>query len=194
MKASLWNCMVFSLDWLRGCRLCLSNNDDWPRTPLTVLAIDRVQRLFHLAHILGTTVIQGFLHHRLLGTAAASERFLQSWVGSQAGVDFDQPVGSCQQTDKGIVDFVNRRMLDRLLSNPHRLANGTKHVQLPQLYAQRGQTRTSAKLFRWLRGRLVLHDDPPISDFILFDRYASSSFFWQVLSSRHHAATSLDKI
>src|SRR5205823_6099508 len=39
---------------------------------LAVLAIDTVHRVFHLLHILGRTGIQRVLHHRLLGTAAAS--------------------------------------------------------------------------------------------------------------------------
>src|SRR5207249_9072841 len=51
---------------------------------LTVLAVDQVQRLFHLLYILGGTRIQRILHHRLFGTATAPKGTLQSNIGSQA--------------------------------------------------------------------------------------------------------------
>ena len=63
------------------------------------------------------SAVKGFLHHQLLGTTAASECCLQGGVAAQAGIDFDQPMGSDQQADKGIVEFVDRRVLDRLLGN-----------------------------------------------------------------------------
>ena len=159
--------------------------------PLTVLAINAVQRLFHLAHILGGAAIQRFLHHRLLGTTAASEGCLQRLITAQAGVDFDQPMRSGQQANEGIVDFVDRCMLDCLLGNTYRLADWAKHVQLPQFDAHRRQTRTPGKMFR---DRLVHDDDPPISDFTLLDRYDPSSLFWQVPFCWQHPAASLDKI
>ena len=57
---------------------------------LTELTIDRVWRLFRLAHILGGAAILGLLHHRLLGIAGASNRCLQSWVDSKPRADFDE--------------------------------------------------------------------------------------------------------
>jgi hypothetical protein len=59
----------------------------------------------------------GFLHHRLFGACRAPKGLLQAWVSSQARIDFHQPVGSCQQADKGIIELVSRRMLDGFLPN-----------------------------------------------------------------------------
>ena len=59
----------------------------------------------------------GFLHHRLFGASRASEGPLQTWVSSQAGIDFHQPVGSGQQADEGVIELVSRRMLDGFLPN-----------------------------------------------------------------------------
>lgn len=61
---------------------------------LTLLTIDRVQRLFHLLHILRRTRIQRILHYRLLRTTAAPEGTLQGGIGSQARIDLDQTMGS----------------------------------------------------------------------------------------------------
>ena len=146
---------------------------------LTVLAIDRVQRVFHLLHILRRTCIQRVLDHRLLGTAAASKGALQGRIGSQARIDLHQAMGSCQQADQGVVEFVGRAILDRLLGNLHRVLNRLKQLECSQLDAYGGQAGTTAKLFRRPCGRFVHDDAPPIAKFSLYDRYGSSSFFWQ---------------
>lgn len=101
-----------------------------------------------MSHILACAAIQRFLHDRLLGTPDASEGGLQGRIGSQTGVDFYQPMGSGQQADKGIIQLVNRRVLDRLLGDLHRLSDRAKQVQLLQLHAQGRQTRTPGKLLR----------------------------------------------
>ncbi len=86
---------------------------------LTVLAIDHVQRLVHLLHLLGCTDLQGVLHHRLLGTTAASKGALQGGIGEPPRLDLDQALGSCQHTDQGVGEFVGRALLTRLLRNVH---------------------------------------------------------------------------
>src|SRR2546428_111107 len=47
---------------------------------LTLLPIDCVQQLFHLAHMLSCAAIQRFLHHRLLGALTVPKRCLQCWI------------------------------------------------------------------------------------------------------------------
>src|SRR5439155_25962808 len=128
------------------------------------------------------------------GTAGASEVCLQGGVASKACIDFDHPMSSGQQADKGIVELVDRRVLDCLLGNAHPLADGAKHIQLPQFHSQGRQTRTGRKMSRRFRGRFLHDDGPPISGFTSFDRYDPSSFFWQVPFCWQHTATTLDKI
>ena len=118
------------------------------RVALTVLPIDRIYGLFHLLHILSGTSIQRVLHHRLLGTAAAPESLLQAHIGSQARIDLDEPMGSGQDADKGVREFVAWPILDRLLGNLHPLFNRFKQLQFPQLHSQGGQTGSAGKVFR----------------------------------------------
>ncbi len=130
---------------------------------LAVLAIDHVHGLLHLLHILSCAGIQHPLHHRLLGTQASSERSLQGRIGSETTVDFHQPTSTGQQADKGIIELVTGRMLDRLLFNAHYLLDLTKQVQVLELHAQRCQARTRGKMtFRWY-DRFVTDDEPPLS-------------------------------
>src|SRR5437660_8643106 len=137
---------------------------------LTVLAIDAVERLFHLLHILGGTGIQGVLHHRLLGTATAPEGALQGAIRSQARIDLHQAMGSWKPADKGVVEFVARAILDRLLCNLHTLLNRLKHLQFSQLDANGGQSSAASKLFDHRCGRFVHDDAPSIAKFSLYDR------------------------
>jgi hypothetical protein len=72
-----------------------------------------------------------------------------------------------QQANKGIVELVDRRVLDGLLRNQDCLLNWTKQVQVPQLHTQRCQTRTRGEMaFRGYE-RLVYHDGPALLDFRL---------------------------
>ena len=162
--------------------------------PLTVLTVDALHRLLHLRYILAGASVQGLLHQRLLGTTAASERLLQGRIGSQTTVDFDQPVRPSQHRNKGVVELVMRRMLHRFLPNPHKLADRTKHIPLPQCHANGRQTGTRRKMGGRFRGRLVHSDGSPIFGFSSFDRYDPSSFFWQVPFCWRHPAPTLDKI
>ena len=146
---------------------------------LTVMAINDVYGVLHLPHILGGTGIQRVLHHRLLRTAAAPESSLQAHVGSQSRIDLDESMRSGQDADLGIIEFVAWPILDRLLRNLHLLCNRLKELEFGQLDTNGSQTRTARKPFRRQYGRFVHDDAAPIAMFSPFDRYASSSFFWQ---------------
>jgi hypothetical protein len=115
---------------------------------LTLLAIHAVYGLFHLLHILCCTGIQGVLHHRLLGTAAAPESSLQAHIGSQARIDLDQSLRPGQDADEGVIEFVAWPILDRLVRNLHGLLNWLKQLQFGQLDAHGSQTGTARKRFR----------------------------------------------
>src|SRR5712692_7186877 len=146
---------------------------------LTVLAIHAVYGLFHLLHILCGTGIQRILHHQLLGTATAPEGTLQAHIGSQACIDLDESMGSCQHADPCVIELLAWLILDRLLGNLHRLDNWLKYPQFSELDADGSKAGTTAKLLRRRCGRFVHDDASPIVKLFLFDRYASSSFFWQ---------------
>src|SRR3989441_1015470 len=149
------------------------------RVALTLLAINAVYGLFHLLHILGGTGIQRVLHHRLLRTAAAPESSLQTHISSQSRIDLDKAIGSGQDADKGVLELVAWSILDGLLRNLHLVCNRLKELQFGQLDANGSQAGTASKRFRRQYGRFVHDDDAPIATFSLFDRYASSFFFWQ---------------
>ena len=149
-----------------------------PSKALTVLAIDRVQGFLHLHDILWRAGIQGVLHHRLLGTARASEGVLQGDIGPQARIDLHQAMGTSQQTDEGIVEFVAWAILDRLLRNLDLLSDRAKQVQFSELDAKGRQTGTTANLLAGY-ARFVHDGEPPLVHFFFYKRYGSSSFFWQ---------------
>ncbi len=146
---------------------------------LTVLAIDHVQRLVHLLHLLGCTDLQGVLHHRLLGTTAASKGALQGGIGEPPRLDLDQAMGSCQHTDQGVGEFVGRALLTRLLRNVQRVLNRLKHLQRSELDADGRQAGTTAKLLGGRCARFGHDDASPLVQFSLYERDDSSSFFWQ---------------
>src|SRR2546430_12538369 len=104
-------------------------------------------------------------------------------------IDLDQSLGTGQDADKGVIEFVAGPILDRLLSNLHLLCNRLKELQFGQLDTNGSQAGTASKRFRRQNGRFVHDDAAPIATFSLFDRYASSSFFWQApfwwLSATH---------
>src|SRR5258708_6330768 len=149
------------------------------RVALTLLVINAVDSLFHLLHILCCRGIQRVLHHRLLRTAAAPESSLQAHIGSKSRIDLDQSMGSGQDADQGVIEFVAWSILDGLLSNLHLLCNRLKELQFGQLDTNGSQAGTASKRFRRHYGRFVHDDDAPIATFSLFDRYVSSSCFWQ---------------
>ena len=107
---------------------------------VAVLSNDLIQRVLQLRHIFCGAGIQSLLYHRLLGAGRASEGPLQAWVCSQAGIDFYQPVGSGQQADPGIIELVNRRMLDGFLPN---LDQGPDRAK---------ETLVDSTSLRWLPG------------------------------------------
>src|SRR5262249_3846702 len=121
----------------------------------------------------------------------ASERRLQGAVAAQARVDFDQPMSASQQANEGIIQFVNRCMLDSLLGNPHVLSDWAKQIQVTHLDADGGQTGTSRKMLHWMYAILVHGEGPPISNLRLLDRYVPSPFLWQALFYQQHAAATL---
>ena len=88
-------------------------------------------------------------------------------------------MGSCQQADKGVVEFVARAILDRLLRNLDGVLNRFKHFQVSQLDANGRQRGAASKLFGQRCGRFVHDGDSPLVKFRLFERYRSSSCFWQ---------------
>src|SRR5258708_20934397 len=149
------------------------------RVALALMAIDAGDGLFQLLHILCCRGIQGVLHHRLLRTAAAPEGSLQAHIGSQSRIDLDQSMGAGQDADQGVIEFVAWLILDGLLINLHLLCNLLKQLQFGQLDANGSQAGTARKRFRRHYGRFVHDDAAPIATFSLFDRYASSSCFWQ---------------
>jgi hypothetical protein len=161
---------------------------------LTVLTIDSIERVFHLADIRARAGIQRFLHYRLLSTAHAPECRLQGAVATQAGVDFDQPMRASQQTDEGVIQLVDGCVHDGLLSNPHPFSDRAKQIQLTHLDANGGQTSTGRKMPRWVHARLVHGGGPPISGLRLLDRYGPSSFVWQILCCRQQTAATLEQI
>jgi hypothetical protein len=135
--------------------------------PSTVLPVDPIQRMLHLPDMLLRTRIQRLLHHRLLRTRLASKGVLQGRIGSQACIDFYQPVGSSQQADKGIRELVHWRMFDGLLPNLDLGTDRTKQLKLTQLHSYGCQTRSRAKMLRCQCDRLVHGDAPPNESFLV---------------------------
>ena len=160
---------------------------------LTVLTIDRVQRLLHLLDIFGCAGIQRLLHHRLLGTRLTSEGLLQGGIAPQAGIDLRQPLSPRQNRDEAIIQLVAWAVFDRLLRNLHQLSDRAKQVELLHLHSYGGQTRTGRKMTRRVRGRFV-HDGSPLASFHFCDRYVPSSFVSQVPFLWQHTATNLGQI
>src|SRR5438045_9627087 len=104
-----------------------------------MLPIDCDQRLLHLSHLLGTTSIERLLHDRLFGTGCAAKGVLQDRNTAQPGVDLDEAMGAGQDTDEGVVELVEWRMLHGFLSNRNCVANRSKQIDLVPMLAQGGQ-------------------------------------------------------
>src|SRR5260370_10048012 len=117
------------------------------RVTLTLLAINAVDGLFHLLHMLCWTGMQRVLHHRLLSTAAAPESSLQAHIGSQSRIDLDQSMGTGQDADQGVIKFVAWPILDGLLSNLHLLCNRLKELQFGQLDATAARLALPVNVF-----------------------------------------------
>ncbi len=155
----------------------------------TALTIDDVQCLLHLSHMLAGTGIQRLLHDRLLRTSAPSERSLQGCITAQTRIDLDQAMGSRQHADEGIVDLVDRCVLDCLLINTHALAKWAKQIELTQLDADCRQTGTRRKMTRRFRVvdsfmMMVLLSQRCVSAIDMFHHRSSQVPFFQ----RHCAA------
>jgi hypothetical protein len=70
-------------------------------------------------------------------------------------------MGSSQQADKGIIELIDRRMLDGLLPNLHLGADRTKQIELTQLHSNGCQAGSRAKMVRRVYARLIHSDAPP---------------------------------
>jgi len=150
--------------------------------PLAVLPIHQIQGVLHLVDILRCTRIQRLLDDRLLRTRLPSKGVLQSRISAQACIDFDQPMGSSQQTDQGVVELVGWRMLDGLLPNLHLSADRAKQIKLTQLHSYGGKMCRRAKMVRRRCDRLV-HGDAPSNEMLFgfFISYGASPYFSQAL-------------
>src|SRR5262245_15251404 len=149
--------------------------------PLSVLTVDRTQGAGQLADILGSTRVQGRLNGRLLGTTGAPKGLLQGQVTTQASVDLNKTVGTGQDGDECIKQFVGRSMHNRLLGNLYVLAYHLKQLDLAQIAAERCQTGTRRKRHR---GDRLFHDGPPILGEQPWNRYGPSSVFSQTVGLR----------
>ncbi len=103
---------------------------------LAVGSVDLIQAVLHFADILDRAGIQGLLYHRLFGTRTSAKGLRPRWIASQTGIDCDQPVGSGQQADEGIIELVNWRMLDGFLPHLHRGADRAKETLVDSLSLQ----------------------------------------------------------
>ena len=128
-----------------------------------MLAVDRGQRLAQLGHLLGRTGIQGVLHHRLVGTGLAAKGGLQDRVRAQAGVDLAKAMHAGQDRDESVKQFVERRILHRLLGNLHAVADRAKQIDLLEMHPKGGQAGGGRKVPRHLGTAKLCHgDEPPL--------------------------------
>jgi hypothetical protein len=125
-----------------------------------MLAIDRRERLLHLSHVLAGCAVKRLVYDRLFGAAGASKRALQRLLGTQARVDLDDAVGTGQNADEGIIQFVSRRIFHGFLRNLYCLANWGEQIQVLDLDTNGGQAgRRRAVL---ADGGRLFHDGPPV--------------------------------
>jgi len=127
---------------------------------LALLAIDRGQRLLHLGHVLGASMIKRLLHHRLFGTVRAAKGALQRPVGAQSRIDLDDAVRTGQDGDESVIQFVSRRVFHGFLRDLHSLTHWAKQIQVVKFGTNRGQTGTGRTVLADC-GRLV-HDGSPV--------------------------------
>src|SRR5260370_41621021 len=73
------------------------------RVTLTLLAINAVDGLFHLLHMLCCTGNQRVLQHQLLSTAAAPKTSLQAHIASQARTHLHQSTATTKDADPGVI-------------------------------------------------------------------------------------------
>jgi hypothetical protein len=93
-------------------------------------AIDGGHRLLPLRHMGVGTHVQRLLHHRLFGTHLTPKRRLQPRVRPQPFVDLDQAMGACQEGDKRVIQFLDRRVFDDFLRNGDLVTHRPKQVKL----------------------------------------------------------------
>ena len=105
-------------------------------------------------------MIKGFLHHRLFGASRAPKRALQGQVGAQTRVHLDHAVGTGQDGDEGIIQFVGGRVFHGFLRDLHGLANRAKQIQRLNPDTDRGQAGTRRAVCADC-GRLF-HDGSPV--------------------------------
>ena len=119
----------------------------------------------------------GLLDHRLFGTRTSAKGLRPRRIASQTGSDFDQPMGSGQQADEGVIELVNWRMLDAFLPDLHRGADRAKQIELTHCHSNGCQARSRAKMVRCRCDRLVQGAAPP-----------NESFFVSSLAREHRPA------
>jgi hypothetical protein len=127
---------------------------------LAVLANDRRQGVRHLGDVLSGGVIEGFLNHGLFGTASASKRALQCRIGAQTRIDLNDAVGTGEDGDESIVEFVGRRILHGFLRNLDGLANRLKQIQGLKVDTDGGQAGTGRAVLSDCA--TLIHDGSPI--------------------------------
>ena len=107
---------------------------------LTALTVNLSDGCLHLQNVLLGAGVQCFLDHRLFGAGIATEGVLQARVASQPLVDLDESLGSGQQADESIVEFLSRGVLDGLLADADLLCNRFEEVDLLHLEPHGGQS------------------------------------------------------
>jgi hypothetical protein len=132
---------------------------------LTMLALNVIQRLFHLLHILFGARIQRVLNERLLSTASLTKGRLQRRIATRALVGLYQAMCPGQNADQTVRQLLNQDIFHRLLLNLDLLLDGSQHSLFPHLQTQRRQGNACRKLtlnitVDW--DRLVLSDGPPV--------------------------------
>jgi hypothetical protein len=131
-----------------------------------VLTVNDIECLLHLVNIGRRASIESILHDRLFRTSRTTKGGLQGGVGPQAGVKLDQAVGTSQQSDESIIEFINRAIADGLLGYLKLLADGREEIELLQFETQGRQAsmRRTVKSNR-RDGRLRHGDEPPLEMF-----------------------------
>ena len=104
--------------------------------PLAVMAVDLIDGLPHLGHILIAASMQHLLSYRLLGTSRPPKSGLSGWIGSQPGIDPHHAMGSRQHGNESVIKLVKGAVLHRFLGNTHQTLDRSKEVDLLRLDSQ----------------------------------------------------------
>ncbi len=143
-----------------------------------MLPVDQGQRSLHLLDGFRRAGRERLLDHRLFGAARAAKGSLQLTVVLHTAVDLHQPGGSCQQTDKGVEQFLKWRVFHGFLWDLDQLADGCQQVQLQQLDLHRGQVRAPGKMWREVHGRFNHEDGSSLARLFFCKSYRPSSCSW----------------